>query len=921
LTYHNDTGRTGQNLNETILTPANVNPTAFGRLFTLTIDGKVDGQPLYASSVGTANGVHNLLIVVTEHDSAYAFDADTGAPVWHVSVLGSGETTATSVCYQVVPEIGITSTPVIDRTQGPDGAIFLVAMSADNAGSSFQRLHALDLATGAELFGGPANIQASFPGTGDNSSGGFVMMDPAQYEERAALLLLNGTIYTTWSSHCDYRPYTGWVIAYSETTLAQTSVLNLTPNGFGGAVWMSGAGPAADSSGNVYFLAGNGDFDTTLNANGFPSYGDFGNAFVKASTAPGLAVADYFDMYNQALENPGDIDLGSGGALLLPDMSDAFGTVWHLAAGAGKDSNIYVVNRDSMGKFNPTSNNIYQELAGVLPGGIWSMPAYFNNRLYYGPVGNPIYAFQFSNAKLSTSAGAQTATSFEYPGATPSVSANNTASGIVWAAENASPAVLHAYDANTLIELYNSNQAAGGRDNFGAGNKFITPTIANGKVYVGTTTGVGVFGLLNPNVAPPVLSPAAGSFTTPQSLTLSDTSPGAVILYTTDGSTPTILSAVYSSPITVNATTTISAIAAAGGAISAVTTGVYTIQASGSGAGTGVGTQWTGLSGQIASKIAVGMNSDGRLEVFVRGTDNALWTTSQTSPGGVWSGWQSLGGALTGDPVVGTNADGRLEIFALGAGSALWHLWQTTPASAVWYGWVNMNGAFTGDPAVALNANGRLEVVARGSDNALWDNSQIAPGGNWSGWTSLGGVIASNPALAINTNGLLQAFALGSDYTLWTIAQTSPGAGWEGWRGMGGSLTGDPVAGVNQDGRIEVFVPGSESTMWHTAQTAPGGSWSTLSSLGGSIASDAVVAVDTNGQMEVFALGTDTGLWHASQTTAGSGTWSGWTSLGVSFNIQPAVRLNSNGILNAFDRGAYDQVLYAIAQASPGTWN
>jgi hypothetical protein len=285
-------------------------------------------------------------------------------------------------------------------------------------------------------------------------------------------------------------------MGYNAATLAQTTVLDVVPNGSEGAIWMAGAGLAADSSGNTYFLDANGDFDTNLNTQGFPSNGNFGNAFMKLSTSSGLAVADYFEMDNESAENGSDTDLGSGGAMVLPDLTNGSGQTVHLAVGAGKDSNLYVVNRDSMGKFSPSTNNIYQELKGALPGGVWAMPAYFNNTVYYGSVGSPIKAFRITSAQLGTSPAAQTSTSFGYPGATPSVSANGTSNGIVWAVENSSPAVLHAYNAATLTELYNSNQASGGRDHFGNGNKFMTPTIVNGKVFVGTPNGVAVFGLL-----------------------------------------------------------------------------------------------------------------------------------------------------------------------------------------------------------------------------------------------------------------------------------------------------------------------------------------------------------------------------------------------------------------------------------------
>jgi hypothetical protein len=498
LTYHNDVARTGQNLTETILTKANVTSSKFGKLSFYPADGLVDAEPLYASTVAVpSNGTHNLLIVASEHDTVYAFDADSGKTIWSKSMLGTGETTSDDHgCGQVTPEIGVTSTPVIDRTQGPNGVIYVVAMSK-NGGTYHQRLHALDLALGTELFGGPMEIQATFPGTGDNSNGTDVIFDPGQYEERPALLLLNGVVYTAWASHCDIRPYTGWIIGYNAANLAQTAVLNITPNGNEGAIWMSGGGLAADTAGNIYFLDANGDFDTNLNASGFPSDGDYGNAFMKLSTSGGkLAVADYFEMHDQSDENSTDTDLGSGGPMVLPDLTKGSGQTVHLAVGAGKDGNLYVVNRDLMGKFNPNSDNIYQELSGALSGGVFSSPAYFNNTVYYGAVGAPIQAFSISKAKLSASAAAQTANSFAYPGATPSISANGTGNAIVWAVENSSPAVLHAYDASSLTELYNSNQAGNGRDQFGSGNKFITPMIANGKVFVGTPNGVAVFGLL-----------------------------------------------------------------------------------------------------------------------------------------------------------------------------------------------------------------------------------------------------------------------------------------------------------------------------------------------------------------------------------------------------------------------------------------
>jgi len=495
LTWHNDNFRTGQNLQETALTPANVTSSTFGRLFTLSVDGKVDAEPLYVPSLAIPNqGTHNVLFVVTEHDSVYAFDADTSTQLWHVSLLGSGETTSDNRgCDQVDPEIGITSTPVIDPHMGPHGTMYAVAMSK-NGSTYFQRLHALDLTTGAEQFNGPMVVQATYPGTGDGSVGGTLTFDPKQYKDRAGLVIWNGVVYTSWSSHCDDFPYTGWVIGYNESNLSRVSILNLTPNGSDGAIWGAGAGPAVDASGNIFLLMANGTFDTTL-TNGFPSNGDYGNAFVKIA-AGGTSVSDYFTMSNTTSESNGDEDLGSGGAILLPTLNDAQGKPHDLAVGAGKDGNIYVVDRANMGKYNPNSNSVYQELPSAV-GGVFSSPAWFNGTLYYGGSSDTLKAFAFAGGKFGTSPASQSALSFIYPGTTPSISANGASNGIVWAAENSAPATLHAYNAaNLATELYNSNQAANSRDHFGIGNKFIVPMVVNGKVYVGTSTGVGVFGLL-----------------------------------------------------------------------------------------------------------------------------------------------------------------------------------------------------------------------------------------------------------------------------------------------------------------------------------------------------------------------------------------------------------------------------------------
>jgi outer membrane protein assembly factor BamB len=493
-----------------------VNASHFGKLFTVPVDGKVDAEPLYVTDLKMPNhGTHNVVVAATEHDTVYVFDANNGTVYWHVSLLKPGEMPSDRRnCSQVIPEIGITATPVIDRHIGPNGTIYLVAMSKDGNGHYYQRLHALDLATGAETLRGPVDIHAQFPGTGDNTNGHDVVFAPEQHEDRAALLLSKGIVYTSWSSHCDIRPYTGWTIGYDQSTLKQTGVFDYAPNGSEAAIWASGGGTAADAQGNLYFSVGNGTFDTTLNAQGFPAKADYGNAFVRLTPEPGhppsqaLPVTDYWTMYNTVAESDKDVDLGSGG-LLLFDAKDAQGKLLHLGTGTGKDHNVYVFNQDAMGKFNPKNNsNIYQELPGALHGREFASPAIYGDTVYYGAVDDQVRAFKISDGKLQPQPTSVTKAVFPYPGTTPVVSADGSKDGIVWAYDNGAsghganhshvPAVLHAYNASNLAqELYNSNQAPNGRDQFGVGNKFIVPTVIDGHVYVGTTDSVVAFGLLS----------------------------------------------------------------------------------------------------------------------------------------------------------------------------------------------------------------------------------------------------------------------------------------------------------------------------------------------------------------------------------------------------------------------------------------
>jgi hypothetical protein len=520
LTFHNDPRRTGLNDHETILNPTNVNADNFGLLFSLPVDGKVDAQPLYISSVSIRGaGRKNVVLVATEHDSVYAFDADTGTLCWKVSLLAANEVPSDPRgCGEITPEIGITATPVITRESDNPGTVYLVAMSKTKGKKAIyhQKLHALSLADGSELAGSPVEIQASCPGKGPGNDGeGHVIFDPADYKERAALLLHNNVIYTAWASHCDIAPYTGWIIGYRVNALGRVMVLNVDPNGHptskflpdgsGNSFSGSGAGLSADNSGFIYGLTGSGPFGEPA-PNGFPKNDDYGDTFFKLSDWH-LNVVDYFTPYNQTEQVAGDTALGSGGTLILPNMVTASGEVVHLAVGAGGDGNIYVVDRDRMGKINLKTydnSNVYQEIQKALGGSVFGSPAYFDGYLFYGAVNATLRQFTFHAGLLSTSATSATAETFNYRGTTPSVSSAGNQCGIVWAYENASSgdAVLHAYNALDLTqELYNTTQAPNQRDAFGAANKFIVPTICNGKVFVATTNSVGVFGLLAARVA------------------------------------------------------------------------------------------------------------------------------------------------------------------------------------------------------------------------------------------------------------------------------------------------------------------------------------------------------------------------------------------------------------------------------------
>ncbi len=490
LVYHNDNGRTGQNLTETVLTTGNVNSTQFGKLFSYPVDGQVYAEPLYMQGVNVASaGVHNVVYVATENDSMYAFDADGASttPLWQVSLIPAGGqvlgTADIGGCSNIAPLIGITATPVIDPATN---TLFVVARSKMVSGgvtTYYQYLHALDITSGAERAGSPVAIQASV-----TAQNGTVNFDPEMQNQRAGLFLDNGVVYIGWGSHCDILPYNGWLMGYSESTLQQTAVFLSAPNGEMSGVWQSGGAPAVDENGYIYFMIGNGT--TSVNTGGI----DYGEALVKLNPSD-LSVADYFLPSNFAVLNNSDLDLGSGGPLLIPDQPTP---PTQMLVAAGKQGMVYLVDRTNLGQYNANGNQVLQVLpAGTVPTA-HSMPAYWQNNVYFCGVGDNAKSYLLFNGQLSTSPTSKSSIIYSYPGATPVVSANGSTNGVLWvlATVKSTNAVLHAYDAASLSrELYNSNQNPT-RDQAGLAVKFAVPTVANGKVYIGTSTELDVYGLL-----------------------------------------------------------------------------------------------------------------------------------------------------------------------------------------------------------------------------------------------------------------------------------------------------------------------------------------------------------------------------------------------------------------------------------------
>jgi hypothetical protein len=498
-----DNARTGATLTETVLTPRNVAAASFGKIAALRVDGDVYAQPLVLPAVDVpGKGRRAVVFVATEHDSVYAFDASGASPnpLWHAR-FADPERGVTAVpardlaCPFIRPEVGITSTPVIDAATGTLYVLARTKEAASGASARYvQKLHALDVRTGAEKLGGPVEIAATADGRGAGSRDGKLAFDPLRENPRAALLLANGTLYLTWASSCDVGPYHGWVMAYDPRTLKQIAVLVTSPDADDSGIWQGDTGPAADAFGDVFLATGNGAFDAA--GTGGRDYGD--SILRLTMSGNTLAIRDYFTPFDQADLNAQDGDLGSGGPLLLPDQPGAHK---HLLVLGGKGGGLYVVDRDTMGKFRPRNNG--HAVQAIDSGkSIFGAAAYWNGHVYAVWSNDVLKDFALRDGRLSPQPVARGGTTFTDPGATPAISANGERDGIVWVIETRGwraadrPAVLRAYDAaNVARELYDSEQRAE-RDRAGTALRFTIPTVAGGRVYVGAKDELDVYGLL-----------------------------------------------------------------------------------------------------------------------------------------------------------------------------------------------------------------------------------------------------------------------------------------------------------------------------------------------------------------------------------------------------------------------------------------
>jgi hypothetical protein len=648
LTYHNDNTRWGVNTNETILTPSNVNTNSFGKLFSYTVDGFVYAQPLIMTNVNIlGRGTHNVVLIATEHNSVYAFDADNNsganaAPLWQTSFINpaAGITTVPNGdvgTSDITPEIGITSTPVIDPVTG---TVYVEVKTKEPGPVYVHRLHALDITTGLERtnFNSPAVIACTnYPGAGSGDNDGknppHVLWNPLREHSRPAVTLVNGVVYLSFASHGDNQPYHGWMLAYNATNVAQQlGAYNTTPNGTEGGLWDAGNGFSVDPQGYLYFQSGNGTFDGGANLS---TTSDYSMSLLKFATTNGITLVDYFAPSNAVALSGADQDLGSGGAMILPDSAGSAAHP-HLVVGGGKTSPVYLVDRDNMGRFNGTSgaNKIVQEFYGGPGGDRDASPAFFNNTMYLIDLNGKFGAFTITNATFNTTPVETPDTYANKGGATPCVSANGIENGIVWAIYNAggdspaSPGVLRAYNAANLgQELYSSDQIAS-RDSAGDAVKFSVPTIANGKVYVGAQYSLTVYGLAAAFASAPMISPNGGVFTNSVMVSLSDATHGASIYYTLDGSAPTTNSILYTQPFVLTNSVSVTAGAFAAGDVPSGTTSASFINSSAIGNGTGLlGQYWANTTS--AAFVTPGFNTAPTL-TRVDPTINFNW--SSTTP-------------------------------------------------------------------------------------------------------------------------------------------------------------------------------------------------------------------------------------------------------------------------------------------------
>jgi hypothetical protein len=547
-TYHNDNSRTGQNLHETILTRANVNPSSFGKIAALPVDGVVYAQPLYVQNVKVSGTVHNLLFVETEHDSVYAFDETTlsTTPVWSRSFLGDADlacTDCTSLSYlnteapNIYPEIGITATPVIDMSNG----IMYVIATTIESGVTYQKIHGLYIDSGKEIPGSPVIVEPTLPGSGDGASTdspSVISFNAVRQMSRAALTLNNGMVFAAFSSYNDQEPSHGWVVAFSANNLTAMGAWMSTPNSGDGNIWMSGDGPVVDSSGNLYLATANGDASLLTPADRNDSVVN-----LSVSSAGALTLTDYFQPYNYVALAEGDVEMGSGGVMALPDQA---GPYPHLLLAGGKQGTIYLLNRDNLGQnildtnASATSDTqIVQEITGILPGGknygagIYSTPAYFNGSVFYCGAADYLRSFPVVNGQLDTASMQVANEKVVREGSTPSISANGTENGIVWTADASAytyswsypniniltngPSVLRAYSTDDLsAPLYESSGQTA--DAAGDATKFAVPTVADGKVFLGTQTEISVYGLKSASNSNIKLRPLALDSRSPASL-------------------------------------------------------------------------------------------------------------------------------------------------------------------------------------------------------------------------------------------------------------------------------------------------------------------------------------------------------------------------------------------------------------------